>query len=253
MRGISRTVDGFIEEIKTPKEWDDLARDLQTDVANAVTEAFVAIEEGRRSIREEIIELLDEEGLDLPAPGSAASEIDLIELWEGKPLDPKAGVAGRAFRAGLSGVRGAQGGVMMFGMMGQFLPTASAVVLASNPVLLGAGALFGGIQLFDERKRKVTARRQAARMQLRQFVDDVQFEVGNEISNAIRSLQRELRDDFGGRLTELQRTYADAAQTAQQAAQQDQQQAATRLQELQQLLAGLDEIERSLPARVAAS
>ena len=61
--------------------------------------------------------------------------------------------------SGLTGLRGAQGGVMMFGMMGQFLPTAAATLVASNPVLLGAGALFGGMQLVEDRKRKVTMRR----------------------------------------------------------------------------------------------
>ena len=47
---------------------------------------------------------------------------------------------------------------MMFGMMGQFLPGAAAVLIAANPVLLGAGAVFGGMQLVDERKRKVAQR-----------------------------------------------------------------------------------------------
>ena len=36
-------------------------------------------------------------------------------------------------------------------------------------------AIFGGMQLMDDRKRKVTQKRQAARTQVRQFIDDVQF------------------------------------------------------------------------------
>ncbi len=96
---------------------------------------------------------------------------------------------------------------MMFGMMGSFLPGAAAVMIASNPVLLGAGALFGGMQIFEDRKRKVAQRRQSARQQVRQFLDDVQFEVTNELSGLIRQAHREIRDELTTRLAELQRTY----------------------------------------------
>ena len=85
---------------------------------------------------------------------------------------------------------------MMFGMMGSFLPGAAAVMIASNPVLLGAGALFGGMQIIEDRKRKVAQRRQSARQQVRQFIDDVQFEVTNELSGLIRQAHREIRDEL---------------------------------------------------------
>ena len=39
-------------------------------------------------------------------------------------------------------------------------------------------------------------RRQTARTQVRQFLDDVQFEVDNQISAVVRDIQRELRDEF---------------------------------------------------------
>ena len=47
---------------------------------------------------------------------------------------------------------------------------------------------------------------------MRQFLDDVQFEVGNQISDLVRDIQRDLRDEFTDRLGELQRTYTDTAQ-----------------------------------------
>ena len=106
---------------------------------------------------------------------------------------------------------------MMFGMMGRFLPAAAATVLLSNPVTIGLGALFAGQALLDQRKRRLTTQRQQARTSVRQFVDEVQFEVGNELAEVVRTVQRQLRDEFSDRIGQLQRTYAEAAQQAQQA------------------------------------
>ena len=104
---------------------------------------------------------------------------------------------------------------MMFGMMGTFLPAAAGVLIMSNPVLLGVGAVFGTMGLADDRRRKVAARRLSARTQVRTFLDDISFEMGNETSNMIREIQRELRDDFSDRIAGLMRTYTETAQRAQ--------------------------------------
>ena len=135
---------------------------------------------------------------------------------------------------------------MMFGMMGQFLPAAAAALVATNPVLIGAGAVFGSVQLLDDRKRKVTMRRQTARQQVRQFIDDVQFEVGNEINGLMREAQRELRDEFTERLKELQRTYTETAQRAQADAKRTQEEVASRRSHVEDSLARLDAIELML-------
>jgi hypothetical protein len=147
------------------------------------------------------------------------------------------------FKLGVTGFRGAQGGVMMFGMMGKFLPAAAAGIMVTNPVMLGAGAIFGSIQLLEDRKRKVAMRRQNARQQVRKFVDDVQFEVGNEITGTIRAMQRELRDEFTELLKELQQTYTSTAQRAQTAAKQTQEERKTRAEEIDGLLGQLAAVE----------
>ena len=225
--------------LKKGDEWDEVTRTLQTRVADEVTRAFVAVEQGERSIRAEAIELLAEEQLDLGATRTSARPFDVTALWRDKSLDGDEKGFKANFKTGLTGVRGAQGGVMMFGMMGSFLPGAAAVMIASNPVLLGAGALFGGMQIVEDRKRKVAQRRQSARQQVRQFIDDVQFEVTDKLTGLIRQAHRELRDSLTTRLTELQRTYTSAAQRAQADAKQTQEQLATRRAGLDQQLATL--------------
>ena len=47
MRTISRVMDELVEGIKSGKEWDDMVRQMQAQVADEVTRVFVGIEEGR--------------------------------------------------------------------------------------------------------------------------------------------------------------------------------------------------------------
>jgi hypothetical protein len=214
-------------------------------VADEVTNAFVALEAGRLSIRAEVIELLDEEDLGLAAARGPAM-FDVTDLWRDKALEVQSRGRKKAFDTGITTVRGAQGGVMMFGMMGSFLPGAAGALLATNPVMLGIAAVFGGIGLSDDRKRKVQARRQAARTQVRQFLDDVQFEVGNQISIVVRDVQRDLRDEFTERLGQLQRTYTDAAKRGQEDAQRTDAQRKQRTAEIDSSLALLRQVETAL-------
>jgi hypothetical protein len=249
MRSISRNMDEVIEGLQKGDAWDDMVRDLQGDVADEVTNAFVALDNGRVAIRDEVVELLGEEDLGGAFGHSAVGTFDAADLWQGKSLDnTSSGSRKKSFDTSMTGIKGAQGGIMMFGMMGQFLPKAAGALLATNPVMLGVGALFGGMGLVEDRKRKVAQRRQVARQQVRQFLDDVQFEVGNQISTLTREIQRELRDEFTERLGELQRTYTDAAKRAQENAQRTQQERQTRGTEVEQLIAMLKKIEASLGA-----
>jgi hypothetical protein len=116
----------------------------------------------------------------------------------------------------------------------------------SNPVLLGVGALFGSMGLAEDRKRKVAARRQAARTQVRQFLDDVQFEINNQIASTVRDVQRDLRDEFGDRLAELLRTYTEAAQRAQAEMQKSQGDRTARAKQLDAVLQKLGQVDAAL-------
>jgi hypothetical protein len=253
MRDAMRQMDERIETLKTGAEWDGVVRDLQTIVADGVTQAFVSVEEGRVAIRAEIADLLQDETLDLATARSGRVDAaDVRELWHDKSLDEASRKGAKGFQIGLTGLRGAQGGMVMFGMLGNFLPTTAATLLAANPVLLGAGALFGSVQLLEDRKRRVAMRRQSARQQVRQFVDDVQFELGDQLTGAIRDLQRDLRDEFTTRITELQRTFTETAQRAQETAKTTQDQQQQRGQQLQQQLQVLGKIEQIAAAGAGA-
>ena len=219
MRTISRDLEEAIESLKTPADWDGLARRVQTDVADAVTAVFVEIERGAQATRGDVSELIGEALVEVSGAGRLEPTA-VRSLWTEKGVDPEAHRGGPQLGSALVGLRGAQSGIIMFGMLGRFLPTAAAGLMLSNPVTIGIGAVFGGMQLADAHKRKIALRRQQARSNVRQFLDEVQFAIGNEISDALRAVQRAIRDEFTERVSERLRTYAEATQQAQRSAQQ---------------------------------
>jgi hypothetical protein len=223
-----------------------MVRDMQTQVAGAVTEAFVAIEKAFGDVETEVVEMLQEEQLGLPQRPGREHSVDVSSLWSAKPLDEKSAKGKRAFQTGVTGIRGVQSGMYMFSSIGSWLPTAAGALLVANPVMIGAGALFGSMQLLDERKKKLTTRRQSARQQVRQFLDNVQFQVGNEIATMVREGQRDLRDEFTERLGELQRTYTETAQRAQADVQRSQQERQARAAEGAKALAVLAAIDQQV-------
>jgi Dynamin family len=239
LRQVTRSLEDEIEDLKTPKDWDELGRRLQTEVAEAVTQAFQRIERGATDIEAAVIELLAEDLDGLPSFAGDRDAIDVRTLWSDKGVDPKGGRGGQALGTTLVGMRGAQSGIIMFGMMARFLPAGVGAVLLATPVTLGLGAAFAGFQLYDAHKRKLAQRRQQARMNVRQFTDDVQFEISNAIGEVLRGMQRTFRDGLGDRVAELQRTYADVAKAAIDAAQRDDAESAARASQLREELSSI--------------
>lgn len=221
LREVLRDMEDAIELLKSPEEWEQLARRLQTDVADVVTSVFVGIEEAHHSIREAVIGLIGEESIGVSPQSGRRETIDLASMWTDKGIDPNPkSRGGQQLGSALVGLRGAQSGIILFGMMGTFLPAGAAALMMSNPVTIGIGAIFAGMQLADAHKRKIAMRRQQARTNVRQFLDEVQFAIGNELSGLLRDVQRSIRDEFTERIAELGRTYSEAAQNAQLAARQ---------------------------------
>ncbi len=213
MRSIGRSFDASIEEIRTPAEWEELGLALQTEVAGAVSEVFVTLESGIADLRRDAAAMLrDQSPLELA--GSARTAVDVEGLWAGASIGEGGNVAGRIAGHSVTGLRGAQSGLMLFSLVAGFMPHGAAVLLLASPLTLGIGVAFAGYQLVDANRRKITMRRQKARSAVRQFVDDVQFEVTNQLAETIKTRQREVRDEFTERVTEALRTNADLARRA---------------------------------------
>jgi hypothetical protein len=252
MRSVSHEMEEAIELLKSPEDWDELARRLQTEVADAVTNVFVGVERGAQAAREAVIELIGEDSADVWPVLAGRERIDLASMWIDKGIDPISNRGGQKLGSALVGLRGAQSGIVMFGMMSRFLPVGTAALMMSNPVTIGIGATFAGMQLADAHKRKIALRRQQARSNVRQFLDEVQFAVGNELSEVMRDVQRGIRDEFSERITELVRTYSETAAQAQQAAKDGGDAARRRVVALQDPLARIGQARSALAAVLAS-
>jgi paraquat-inducible protein B len=122
-----------------------------------------------------------------------------------------------------------------------------------GPVLLGGAVIFAGKSIGDERKRLLGQRRQEARTAVRQYVDDVQFEVAKRLREMVRELQREIRDDIAGRLEELQRTLSETTAALERAARQGAEARAARIRRLEEELRALADLDHALTAAESLS
>lgn len=217
LRDILRDFEESVDQLSTASQWDQSARDIQRDVAEAVTDTFRRLADGGTAIQIEVQALLRDRGGG-PAIDGLVTGLDAASLWRTMPpaLEPGAtrrmgsGV-GQAF----DGLRGAQGGVMVVALLQMVLPAAAGAVILTNPFLIGFGLFSGGRTMLEGRKRRLAAQRQKLRQAVRQFADDVQFAVVNELTVSLRTLQQELRNHFTGRMVELSNTATELALKAQ--------------------------------------
>jgi hypothetical protein len=140
-----------------------------------------------------------EHNLDLNMPQHEAVEFDpQIDL-------DIAGLGGSA----LTAARGAYGGVLMFGMLGNL-----AGLALLNPLTVVVGIGLGRKALKEERKRSLTMRQQQSKAAVRKYIDAVTFEVSKESRDLMRRVQRDLRDEFSARAEQLQTSTREALAAA---------------------------------------
>lgn len=112
----------------------------------------------------------------------------------------------------ITGMRGGQGGVMMFGLL-----TSLAGMAMLNPITGAAAVLLGAKGVRDERKRLLERRRADAKQAVRRHVDDVTFQVGKDSRDLLRRVQRTLRDHFQEIAQQVSTSMSESVASAQAA------------------------------------
>jgi len=237
MRGILRSTEERIEQTDPSGEWDEITERLQSDVAKAVEESFNRIDDDVGQLRDTISAMLRDETAAIWQTSAGAISINVEDMWSEREIDDE-NIGQKMFK-GLNAMRGSYMGLLMVGMLGNFVGLAMV-----TPLLIGAGLLFGGRQFLEERKRDVTRKRQQARTFVRQFVDDVQFEAGTRIRETTRDFQREMRDYYTDRIGELAQTYTEAVQNTQNSLKQDETSREGRKRDLTTRVEKLSELRR---------
>ena len=236
-RAALEAMDAAIDEAGSADEMAAAGEALQRSMVDAASSAFDAVEQGVVDIAAEIAGELGVDQLDVVAPDEIAeSGRSAAAAWR----DPSAASKKRTVVGDtLTAVRGAQGGVLMFAVMGGLLPAAAATAVAAAPFMIGAGVLFGGKQIVDLRRQRRGASQQQVKVALRKSVDELQFTVNAELTEALRVAQRHLRDELGGRIEELHRTTSAEVDHLQAAAQADAEQRERRASGLEQRAAAI--------------
>lgn len=240
MRTIGQSIDSRVDQLASPADWGDFARELQIQLADAARDVFVDIDSEFDSLRTELYDLIAQEAPEVAASHWAVDTPDVEQLFaattDGGPGQSRT----------LTAVRGAQSGVMLFGFLGQLLPAAAGALLLSSPITLVLGGAFAGKALLDVRKRSLMVRRSQLKTAARKVLDDAQFELGNRVSEYVRSSTRSIRDEVTDTLSLAVRTETAALATANELAAGSEAERNARIAELRDIAAALRTADAAL-------
>ena len=255
MRDANRKVDEGAEEGTKEAHFEELAAEIQAEVVDAVQQVQERLRLGVIDAQQSVIDLLRDEAPSLPGLSGLAPDGDAGRFWA--DLD-----GADRFRTGkkvVSGantvadaLRGASGGAMVLGMVHTVLPVISTTLLMSTPFTIGLGVYFGGRSVMDARKRRIATQRAETRSTVRKVIDDISFEVGDQIATALRLSQQQLREEFTDRFAELQRSTGALLQEAQDNAQRSAAEAQAEDQALAQATQQTQQVLAAVNAELAA-
>jgi hypothetical protein len=148
-------------------------------------------------------------------------------------------------------MRGSYGGVLMFGLL-----TGIFGMALINPLSVGAGLLLGRKAYREDKEARLKRRQAEAKALVRRQLDDVTFQVGKQLKDRLRLVQRSTRDHFTEIADEHHRSLQDSVTAAQKAAATYAVEKDARIREIKAELKKVDAMARAaeaVAAEVAAS
>ena len=230
-RLITQHTEKVIDGCDPTHHWAEIGTELENAVATAVGDNFVWAYQRAEALAAEVGRTFVEAGLEaVKMPeisardmGAGFAEFKSLAHLEAKPIK----TGDRA----VSGLRGSFGGVLMFGMLTSF-----AGLGMLNPLSLGAGALLGRKAYKEEMDNRMVRIRNDAKMNVRRFVDDVQFVVSKESRDRLKGIQRQLRDHYRGIANQTTRSLNESLQATLTAAKLEENERNIRIRELERQL-----------------
>jgi gas vesicle protein len=184
---------------------------------------------------------------------AAGAVLDAVAVYDPTPrLQASEAVSGAvsglelnkmsAKKQAMTALKGSYSGILMFTMLG------GMVGLSLAPLAIPIGLLMGRAGLKEEKKRQLTMRQGQAKNAVRKYADEVTFVISKDSRDTLRRIQRQLRDHYSARASELQRSTSQALAAANDAAKRTEGDRQSRLKDLEA------EIKRltTLRARAAA-
>ncbi|WP_411722231.1 dynamin family protein [Mycetocola sp.] len=224
MRSIQREAEAAIDAGDPGPMWEQLVDWLTQRVAAGVSDTFVWTNERAQWLSGEVARHFAHDDVALPVL-RVDDTTEVLDPVESMPdLDP--GTLG-VMQKVLIGARGSYGGVLMVGLL-----TGIVGMSLINPFSLAAGVLIGGKAFRDDKDARLQRRRGEAKQLVRRQIDDVIFQVGKQLKDRLRFVQRATRDHFTGIADEHHRSLTDSVLAAQKAANSFTQERAHRIAEI---------------------
>jgi replication fork clamp-binding protein CrfC len=236
-RVITQHTEQVIDSCDPTNQWAEIGTELENAVATAVGDNFVWAYQRAEALAQEVARTFVEAGLeaiklpqiDAREMGAGLNELKSLAKLEAKPI--------RASDRVVSGLRGSFGGVLMFGMLTSF-----AGLGMLNPLSLGGGFLIGRKAYKEEMENRILRIRNEAKMNMRRFVDDIQFVVNKESRDRLKGVQRQLRDHYRGIANQTTRSLNESLQATIASARLEEAERNTRIKELERQLNILNQV-----------
>lgn len=210
LRRIQREAETAIDQGDPGPAWEQFTQWLEQSTAAAVSDTFVWTSERAQWLATQVADHFSEDEVALPAlkvadTGGVLDPVADIQEVDNGRLGPLQKV--------LIGMRGSYGGVLMFGLL-----TGIFGMALINPLSVGAGLLLGRKAFREDKEARLKQRQAEAKILVRKHVDDVVFQVGKQLRDRLRLVQRATRDHFTEIAEEHHRSLAESVAAAQKAA-----------------------------------
>ncbi|MGX1159682.1 replication fork clamp-binding protein CrfC [Arthrobacter sp. SLBN-100] len=247
LRRIQREAEAAIDLGDPGPIWPQFSTWLEECAAAAISDTFVWTSERAQWLAAQVAEHFAEDQVNLPVlhvsdTGDVLDPVDDMPALDSGRINPVQKV--------LIGMRGSYGGVLMFGLL-----TGIFGMSLINPLSVGAGLLLGRKAYREDREARLRRRQAEAKALVRRQLEDVTFQVGKQLKDRLRLVQRSTRDHFTGIADQHHRSLADSVAAAQKAVATYALEKEARIREIKAELKKVDALTRAaeaLAAEVAA-
>ncbi|MDP9888854.1 dynamin family protein [Pseudarthrobacter enclensis] len=240
LRRIQKEAETAIDQGDPGPVWPQFTQWLEECVAAAVSDTFVWTSERSQWLAAQVAGHFAADEVSLPVlqvsdSGDALDPVDRMPELDPGRVNPIQKV--------LIGMRGSYGGVLMFGLL-----TGIFGMALINPLSVGAGLLLGRKAYREDRETRLKRRQGEAKALVRRQLDDVIFQVGKQLKDRLRLVQRTIRDHFTEIADEYHRSLSDSVAAAQKAANSFTQEREGRIRDIRTQLAKVDALHRAAEA-----
>jgi hypothetical protein len=234
-RAVTREAEEAIDAQDPGPVWAEFTEWLDQRIAAAVADSFVWAEQRSEYLADQVAEQFARDGGAVLPELSIGNAADVLGAVVGLPdVDPGTMRLRERF---LIGVRGSYTGVLMTGLV-----TSLAGLAVINPLSVAAGVVLGRKAYNDDRKQRLQRRQNEAKTVVRRHLDEVVFQVGKQLKDRLRLVQRSLRDLVTDTVDEMSRSLTDALRATQRATQDATAERENRIRLLRQRLVAIERL-----------